>query len=49
LPTLLPEVSVFIRAYRSEKFIRGAIESVAYQDYKGRIRIIICYDERTVS
>jgi len=41
------DVSVVIRAYNSEKFIREAIESLIYQDYTGKIRIIICYDDRT--
>jgi len=40
-------VSVVIRAYNSEKFIKEALSSVLDQDYTGEIRVVVCYDERT--
>jgi len=43
----LESISVIIRAYNAEKYIRYAINSVLGQDYDGLIEIIICYDEGT--
>ena len=40
-------VSVVIRAYNSEKFIKDALISVLSQDYMGDIEVIVCYDERS--
>lgn len=43
----MKSVSVIIRAYNAEKYIRYAINSVLNQDYDGLIETIICYDEGT--
>lgn len=43
----MKSVSVIIRAYNAEKYIRHAINSVLSQDYDGPIEVIVCYDEGT--
>lgn len=43
----MKSVSVIIRAYNAEKYIRYAINSVLSQDYGSPIEIIVCYDEGT--
>jgi len=42
---MLPKVSVIMRTYNSEKYVRVAIESVLNQDYLGQVELIVCYDE----
>ena len=46
LPELIyPKVSVIVRSYNSEKYVKTAVDSVLNQDYSGEIEVVICYDE----
>lgn len=41
----LPDITVIVRAFQAEQFIRAAIDSVIGQDYKGTIKVLILYDK----
>jgi len=43
----MSSVSVIVRAYNAEKYIRYAINSILNQNYNELIEIIVCYDEGT--
>ena len=43
----MSSVSVIVRAYNAEKYIRYAINSILNQNYNEPIEIIVCYDEGT--
>ncbi len=43
----MKSVCVIIRTYNSEKYIKRAIESVINQTYKGKIIIVVLYDNGT--
>jgi cellulose synthase/poly-beta-1,6-N-acetylglucosamine synthase-like glycosyltransferase len=38
-------VSVIVRAYNAEKYIRKALNSILSNTYEGLIEIIVCYDQ----